>query len=394
MEQEMPHRSRILHLQEKIRQRGLEGAILFYSRDVYYYTGTAQPVYLVVLPDDYRLFVRRGYETVKTESGLEKERIVNEGSLQAIAEWTFPGEGRNTKVGTELDVLTVLQARSMNRSLGMRELVDISGEILEQRMVKDAQEVESIKEACSAIHSGHMAAMSTLCAGMTELELAAAVENAQRLAGHEGCFFMRVSDFVMSRGPLASGPNLRHTSGTLFTLSGAGLSPAIPTSASRRLIEEGDLVLVDIPACIKGYHGDQSRTYAVGHASQRARDSFQRLRRVADCLVSNLRPGMTCGEVFSLATKEAEETGIGDSFMSFHSGARGHFVGHGIGLELNEPPLLARNSAVALKSGMVLALELHLMESEGLALKLEDTVLLTPKGAQILTLSPRELMVV
>jgi Xaa-Pro dipeptidase len=366
---------------------------LFYSRDVFYYSGTAQPAYLVVLPDDYRLFVRRGYETALTESGLEKERIVSEGSLQAIAKWAFPGDGRSKKVGTELDVLTVLQARSMNRSLGMRELEDVSGEILEQRMVKDAQEVESIKKACSAIHAGHVAVMSTLRAGMTELELAAAVENAQRLAGHEGCFFMRVSDFVMSRGPLASGPNLRHTSGTLFTLSGAGLSPAIPTSASRRTIQEGDMVLVDIPACIEGYHGDQSRTYAVGHASQHAQDLFQCLRRVADCLAINLRPGMTCGEVFSMATREAEESGIGDTFMSFHSGVRGHFVGHGIGLELNEPPLLARNSTVVLESGMVLALELHLMESKGLSLKLEDTVLLNPNGAQMLTLSPRELMV-
>jgi Xaa-Pro dipeptidase len=390
----MPHRNRISYLQDKIRQRHLRGAILFYSRDVYYYSGTAQPAYLVVLPDDYRLFVRRGYETALKESGIERERIVSEGSLEAIAKQMFPGEGRNSKVGTELDVLTVLQARSMNRSLGMRELVDISGEILEQRTVKDAQEVEKIKKACSAIHAGHMAAMSTLRAGMTELELAAVVENAQRLAGHEGCFFMRVSDFVMSRGPLASGPNLRHTSGTLFTLSGVGLSPAIPTSASRRIIEERDLVLVDIPACIEGYHGDQSRTYAVGRASQRARDLFQGLRRVADSLVSNLHPGVTCGEVFSMATREAEEIGIGDTFMNFHSGARGHFVGHGIGLELNEPPLLARNSSVVLKGGMVLALELHLMESEALALKLEDTVLLTPSGAQILTMSPRELMVV
>jgi Xaa-Pro dipeptidase len=389
----MPHPSRIRLLQEKIRQRSLAGAILFYSRDVYYYSGTAQPAYLVVLPDDYKLFVRRGYETAQTESGFEKERIVSGASLEAMAKQMFPGEGRGTKVGTEMDVLTVLQARSMNRALGMRELVDISGEILEQRTVKDAQELESIKKACSAIHAGHIAAMSGLRGGMSELELAAAVENAQRLAGHEGCFFMRLPDFVMSRGPLASGPNLRQTSGTLFTLSGAGLSPAIPTSASRRIIEDGDMVLVDIPTCIEGYHADQSRTYAVGHASQKALDLFQCLLRVADCLISNLRPGMTSGEVFSMATREAEEIGIADFFMNFHSGTKGHFVGHGIGLELNEPPLLTRNSTAVLKTGMVLALELHLMEPRGLALKLEDTVLLIPNGAQILTLSPRELMV-
>jgi Xaa-Pro aminopeptidase len=306
----------------------------------------------------------------------------------------FPREVPGTKVGTEMDVLTLYQARTMEKALGMRELVDISGEILDQRSVKDAQEVESIRKACSAVHAGHMAVLSSLRAGMSELELTAAVENAQRLAGHEGCYFMRMPDFVMSRGPLASGPNLRQTSGTLFTLSGAGLSPAIPTGASRRIIEDGDMVLVDIPACIEGYHADQSRTYAVGQARPAALDLFQRLRGVADCLMNSLHPGMTCEEVFTLAMTEAEALGIVDSFLKFQSGARAHFVGHGIGLELNEPPLLARNNGKALKAGMVLALEIHLMEPEGFTLKIEDTVVINPIGAQILTSSPRELMTV
>jgi Xaa-Pro aminopeptidase len=390
----MLHSIRIRSLQEKIRGRGLAGAILFFSRDVYYYSGTAQPAYLVVLPDDYRLFVRRGYEIARLESGFDQERIVQGNFLEEIVQQMFPGEGRGAKLGTEMDVLTVLQARNMNQALGARELVDISGDILEQRTVKGSQELESIKRACSAVHAGHIAAISHLRAGMSELELAAAVENAQRLAGHEGCFFMRMPDFVMSRGPLASGLNLRHTSGTLFTLSGAGLSPAIPTGASRRIIEAGDMVLVDIPVCIEGYHADQSRTYAVGHAHPKALDLFQRLRSVADHLMSNLRPGLTCGEVFAAATAEAEALGIGDSFMNFHSGVKAHFVGHGIGLELNEPPFLARNSRAVLKVGMVLAIELHLMEPEGHALKLEDTVFITPNGVEILTSSPRELTVI
>jgi len=390
----MPYSSRISSLQDRISELGLAGAILFYSRDIYYYSGTAQPAYLVVLPDDYRLFVRRGYEIAAMESGFEKERIVNGVFLEAIAGEMFPGEGRGAKVGTEMDVLTVPHARKIKQVLGMRELVDISGEILRQRSVKDAQELESIRKACSAVHAGHLAVVSSLRAGMSELELAAAVENAQRLAGHEGCFFMRAPDFVMSRGPLASGSNLRFTSGSLFTLSGAGLSPAIPTGPSRRIIEAGDMVLVDIPVCVEGYHADQSRTYAVGHAQQRALDLFELLRSVADCLIGNLRPGMACAEAFALAMAEAKTSGIGDSFMNFNSGVKAHFVGHGIGLEINEPPLLARNSRAVLKEGMVLAIEMHLLEPQGHALKLEDTVLIAANAVEILTQSPRELMVV
>jgi Xaa-Pro dipeptidase len=384
---------RIKHLQEAIREQGLAGAILFHSRDIYYYTGTAQPGYLVVLPDDYRLLVRRGCDLARRESGLAAERIQDMKNLKVL-QGLFPGSGTGEKVGTELELLTVPHAQSLSRALGERELVDISGTVLQQRMVKDAEEIESISQACAAIQAGHLATLSCLRAGLSELELAAAVENAQRLAGHEGCFFMRLTDFVMSRGPLASGPNLRQASGTLFTIPGAGLSPAVPTGPSRRLIEAGDLVLVDIPACVAGYHADQSRTYAVGWVPGKALDLFQRLKEVADYLIGSLRPGLTTGEAFALAQARAVELGLEPAFMAFASQAKAHFVGHGIGLELNEPPLLARHGATVLQEGMVLAIELHVMESEGQTLKLEDTVHLTGRGAQILTLSPRELFVV
>ncbi len=390
----MKSAARIKHLQEAIRERRLAGAILFYSRDIYYYTGTSQPAYLVVRPDDYRLLVSRGHDIALGESDLEPGRILDGRKPQDLMAPQFPGPGTGEQVGTELDLLTVPQANFLSRALGSRSLVDISPEVLRQRMVKDGEEIESISRACAAIHAGHEAALAGLKAGMSELELAALVELAQRLAGHEGCFFMRATDLVMSRGPLASGPNLRHTSGTLFTLSGVGLSRAVTTGPSRRRIEHGDLVLVDIPACIDGYHGDQSRTYAVGRAPAKASDLFLKLKEVADHLIGSLRPGLTNGEAFALSQDRAAALGLEKSFLAFASGAKAHFVGHGIGLELNEPPLLARNGATVLKEGMALAIEMHLMEPDGLTMKLEDTVQLTSGGARLLTLSPRELPVV
>ena len=129
----MNFEQRINHLQEVIRDRQLTGAILFYSRDIYYYTGTSQPAYLVVLPDDYRLFVRRGYDIASRESGLPAERLCEERNPQAIMARMFPGPGTGEQVGTELDMLTVPHAQSLSRGLGARELVDISPEVLQQR---------------------------------------------------------------------------------------------------------------------------------------------------------------------------------------------------------------------------------------------------------------------
>jgi Xaa-Pro dipeptidase len=388
----MTSNERIHVLQNILRATGLAGAVLFHSRDTFYYTGTAQPSWLAVLPDDYTLFVRRGYEIALGESWLEPSRIRSAKNLDAVVKTMFPGPNPGEVIGTELDLLTIPQARALNRALRGRTLRDISPDVLNQRMIKGEDEVQSIRKAALAVHAGHLAVGSVLRPGISELELAAAVEHAQRIAGHEGCFFLRTIDFVMSRGPLASGPNLRQTSGTLFTLSGAGLSSAVPTGASRRIVREGDFVLVDVPACVEGYHADQSRTYVVGKAPVKAIDLFGRLREIADQVIRLIHPGRSCKELFDQAVLLADNLGLSDSFMRFDDGGKAHFIGHGIGLEINEPPLISAASKVILTPGMTVALELHIMEPYGFTMKLEDTIHITETGAELLTLSPRELM--
>jgi len=390
----MDFAKRVGDLQETIRQRRLAGAVLFYSRDVYYYTGTAQPSYLVVRPDDYVLFVLRGHDFARRESGLAAERIVAEGNLKTIGARMFPGRGAGEKVGTELDMLAVTQSRALGRALGDRELVDISPDVLARRSIKCAEEIGRIRKACDAVHAGHLALVSCLRPGMSELELAARVENAHRLAGHDGMFFMRMPDFVMGRGPLASGPNLRRTSGAVYTITGTGLSAAVPAGASRRIMAAGDLVVVDIPTCVEGYHADQSRTYAISRASPRDLELFGRLREVSDHVLDHLTPGLPAGDVYSRALGRATALGLEASFLAFESQPAARFVGHGVGLELNEPPFLVRDGTETLQAGMVVTLELHVMEPDRLPLKLEDTVHLTPAGVEILTRSPRELTVV
>ncbi len=388
----MDPRQRLKDLQNSLRDYKLVGAILFHSRDIFYYTGTAQPAFLLILPDEYRLFVRRGFEIARKESFLESVCLVEGKDLSSAISHMFPGLGTGESVGTELDLISFTQMNFFKQALGDRKLVDISGVILCQRMVKEPMEIENIRKACHAIHAGHLAVPACLRPGITELELAAAVENAQRLAGHEGCFFTRSHDFVMSRGPLASGPNLGKTSGTLFTLAGAGLSSAVPTGASRRPIEKNDLILVDIPACIDGYHADQSRTYCMGKPSSEEQDLFDKLREVSDCVVRSLVPGSRCTEIYGIARSKADELGIGEAFMCFESGVKAHFIGHGIGLELNEPPIIAAKSSAEIKNHTVVALEMHVLRKNGPVLKLEDTVLVTAEGAQILTETPRHLI--
>ena len=386
--------NRIEIAMELTRARKLDAVILFHSRDLLYYTGTAQPAWLVILPDDYLLFIRNGFEFATRESWLPPEKIIPERNFEAIGQRLFPAGGWGRKVGTELDLMVVPQAAKWDKALCGVRLEDFSEEILGQRMIKCTEEVELIKQACLAAHEGHLAAMRVLQPGLTELEMSAAIENGQRLAGHEGVFFMRQPDFFMGRGPLASGENIQEISGVIFSISGKGLSPAAPAGASRRVIREGDLILVDIPPCVHGYHADQSRMYCAGSPTEKAVYWADCLKNLADDLLNYIRPGMSCEEVYSLALNRAAILGLEDYFMRFPSGSRAHFIGHGLGLDLNEPPLLGKGHGDILQAGVILTLELHLMPSDDMTVKLEDTFHLTPHGPELLTISPRELNVV
>ncbi|HAJ28094.1 MAG TPA: hypothetical protein DCG53_12770 [Syntrophus sp. (in: bacteria)] len=383
---------RLETLQRQIVDQGLGGALIGYSRNILYFTGTAQPSYLVVLPDEYTLYVRSGLDFALNDIFIPVERVKEERCLDKISEAFLkrmqPSGGQ---IGVEMDILTAEQFLNVKQLFPGCDFVNISPVVLEQRKKKTPQEIEQIREACKAIHAGHEAVLSSLKEGITELELAAAVENAHRLAGHEGIFFIRQPDFFMSRGPITSGPNLFRISGVVYTITGVGLSPAVPAGPSQRMINAGDIVIVDIPTLVKGYHADQTRTYCVGKAGKEIHSMYSDLKAIADHLVDNIRPGMACSDIYRMAVKKADELGRQDQFQHFGGGKRSRLIGHGIGLELNEPPIPSECDHSPVEEGYVIALDLHMLDAELGAVKLEDMILIKGTESEILTTSPRKL---
>ena len=386
----MSSRDRIGLLQEKLKEQQLGGALLFYSRDVFYYTGTAQPSYLWVLPDDYMLFIRSGFNFALNEVFIEKERLRQDRQLENIYR-EISSRLKGKKIATELDILPTAQFFKFQKIFSGCEFVDISPIVLEQRKRKDALEINRIKEACEVIHEGHKAVLSNLREGITELELSAAIENAHRLAGHEGIFFMRQPDFFMSRGPIASGSNLSRFSGVVYSITGVGLSPAVPAGPSRRSISKGDLVIVDIPTMVKGYHSDQTRTYILGKAGIEIEEMYNSLKEIADHLIENISPGVKCSEIFQMAVDKAGELNTIDAFLNFGEGKKSHMIGHGIGLECTEPPIISKYDHSELSEDSVIALEMHMFREDVGVVKLEDMTLITHNGNELLTKSPRRL---
>lgn len=383
--------NRIKELQGRMAGAGIDAAIIIYSRDLLYYAGTVQPCVLVVTPKEFHLFIRRGYDFAITETWLDKGKLSNESRLEAVSNKLKEWKVTEGSVGLELDAISAETYLRWRELLPNFEIVNVSPLILEQRKKKDSDEIALIRKACHIMDAGHRRALEVLKEGITELELSAAVEDAHRRAGHEGLLFFRRPDFFMSRGPIGSGANLLKVSGIVYTITGVGLSAAVPAGPSLKKIQRGEPVIVDLPTVYRGYHCDQTRTYVVGKAGAGIRSLYYGLKDISDYLIANMSQGRKCKEIFQLAWERAKELKSERCFMSFGERQNTSFIGHGIGLECNELPMLSPNDDSVLEAGCTLALDMHMLHPEQGAVKLEDTILITDTGAEILTVSPREL---
>lgn len=381
---------RITALQSRLADLNIDAVILILSRDVFYYTGTSQPCILLVTPDDYFLFVRRALPFVLDETWLDLGRIVFPGDFKEVLARLKQAGVEKGRLGLELDVMPAALYLRLVKSFPGYELVNFSDEVLRQRMQKDLEEIELIRNAGRVLKKGHERVLEVLREGMTELELAAEVEDAHRRAGHEGVFAMRNFDFFMSRGPLSSGENLLRVSGFANTITGVGLSPAIPAGPSRRRIKKGDTVIIDIPTCCRGYHFDETRTYMLGKASSDIKSLYSALREISDQMAGGLKAGTRVKDVFKTASSCADRSGVSDYFLGLPPN-KASFIGHGVGLELNEPPVLFADSDLELQNNMVITIEIHLAHPKHGPVKLEDTVLITDAGCEFLSSTPREL---
>ncbi|GBF34660.1 Xaa-Pro aminopeptidase [Desulfocucumis palustris] len=386
-------KTRLKIFQERLLELEIKAAVLILSRDIFYYTGTAQPCILVVTPKDYFLLVRRALDFVLNETWIDTGKILRGGNFKEVF-LKLKDLGINKgRLGLELDVIPAELFLKIMGIFSDFKPVNISEEIMLQRMKKDQEEIDLIRTACNIMNAGHQRVLEVLAEGMTELELAAEVEYAHRKAGHEGILSMRNFDFYISRGPLSSGGNLFKVSGFSNTITGTGLSPAVPAGPSLRRINNGDLIIIDIPTCHQGYHCDETRTYALGKAGPEVKDLFKSLRDISDNVIASLKDGMKCSEIFGMAKSCARRLGVEDYFLGL-APRKGNFIGHGIGLDANEPPVLFEKSDFVLRSNFVVTIEIHLTHPEYGAVKLEDMVLIKENGCEILSVTERELFTI
>jgi Xaa-Pro aminopeptidase len=373
--------SRIEAFADAIASRGMAAALVMHPVSVYYLAGTGQPANLLVVPGrEPVLYARRYVELVRESSRVAD---VREGAGFSAIDVTWEGV-----LGMELDVLPASLVASASRRLG--EVADCSPALWSLREVKDASEVAAMRSSVELFDVLHAAMLEHLRPGITELELSAEIARALRRAGHHGVVMQRRWDAKLAmEGSVTSGPNLTTVSRGPITITGVGLGESFAMGASRRVISRGDLVNVDLGLNRDGYHADMARTYAVGDVSAAAEELARACREIEDVALAAVRPGVTCESVYDAASAAAERLGVADIFQG-----GGPYIGHSIGLELDEPPVLGPGASMPVREGMILTIEPKLLGPEGLAVNIEDDLVVTADGCEVLGSLERALFVV
>jgi Xaa-Pro aminopeptidase len=292
----------------------------------------------------------------------------------------------------ELDVLPAASYFFYQKLFPDSRIVDISGAVRQLRMIKSPWEIEMMRGAAALSRVVADAVPEILHEGLSELELSAELELAARKAGHLGIVRVRAFNLEMAFGHVLSGADAALPSYGDTPTGGMGLSPAFGQGAGKRRIGRSEIVSVDIMMNFNGYLNDQTRNFCLGPPPEKLARAYALSREIHDGLRAKAGPGAVTGELYEEILRDVEKAGWADVFMG-HGDTRVHFIGHGLGLEVDEPPFVAKGQKLALREGMTFAFEpKFIVPGLGVA-GLENTYLVTGSGVESLNTAPEELLI-
>jgi len=292
--------------------------------------------------------------------------------------------GLPENMGTELDVLPVNDYLRYRKLFPEVEITDASKLIRDVRKIKSAYEIDLIKAAGHIGTKVYHEAGKILKQGMTEIELGGLLEAAAKKYGHEGLLRVRSLNYEAYTWHVLSGLSGGIVSQSDSPMGGLGLSPAFPVGGSLRPMKAHEPILVDFGTCYHGYQADQTRMFSMGRMGKKFIDAYGACREIHDAVLDSIRPGADCEALFSMTVRVAEKLGYRESYLG-PPGLQTRFIAHGIGLELNELPFLARGQSYPLEEGMTFAVEPKIVFPGEGSVGIENTVAVTRDGCEILT---------
>jgi len=346
--------NRIVELKKRMAEHGFSFAVIIQNVDLFYFTGSMQNGILVVPFDGEPVFfVLKNLNRAVVETSLKITPIIKDKDVKDILTDMKVLKGRG---GMELDVVPVTVFERWKNILGYENITDISRLIKDVRLIKSPFELEQIKKSGEIIGHVFRKAKEVIREGVREIDIDAALLAEGRIMGHQGFLRMRGLNQEMMSCYVTHGYSATLPSGADVPISGIGITPAIGQGASLNRVQRGVPVLVDYGGGYNGYITDETRAFAVGEM----KEIFRKAHAVAEDIILDAmafgKEGIDGTEMFVRASNKATKEGLEDYFMG-HGEGRVGFIGHGLGLEINELPVITPRHNIILKEGMVFAFE-------------------------------------
>ena len=262
--------------------------------------------------------------------------------------------------------------------------------IRQARSIKTPIEIEMFRRSGIAHAKAYEQIPSVYQPGMTDRQLSVEIERLMRLEGCLGIFRVFGQSMEIFMGSLLAGDNAAVPSPYDFALGGKGLDPSLPGGVSGTLLQAGQCFMVDMGGNFYGYMGDMSRVFSIGKLPEQAYAAHQTCLEIQEEIVAMAKPGTVCEDMYNKAIEIVTKAGFADYFMGVDQKAK--FIGHGIGLEINEMPVLAPRMKQELEPGMVFALEPKIVLPGIGPVGIENSWAVTTDGLEKLTLCKEEII--
>ena len=382
---------RVHKLQQKMEERGLELVLIIQNVDLFYFSGTIQKGFLFIPAEgEAILFVQKDFRRAVDESPLKCVKIETLRELSGLLK-DCQIEGK--KVGMELDVVPVSLFSRIKGLFKDWNVLDVSSEIKEIRSVKSDFEMKQIKKSGAIIDQVFSQARDYFKEGTSELELDGILTSIGRACGHQGFLRMRGFNQEMMNIHVLSGESASANSFCDTPLSGYGVTPAIAQGSSDRKFKRDQPVVIDYGGGYNGYVTDETRTFIIGRLRGPLQKAYDVALKIIEEMESSVKPGNYPSQIYERSLENASRTGLAENFMG-HGDGKVAFVGHGLGLEINEWPILGRGYQKPLQVGNVFAFEpKFIFPGEG-AIGIELDYVVRENGLERITTFPRDLIVI
>ena len=380
---------RISNLRQLMAKAGIHFALILQNVDRFYFSGTMQKGILVVpLDQDPLIFVEKGMERAVMETPLEITPIKNNKELKKILVDKHILKG---KAGLELDIVPISIFERLKSVIGFDRYADVSEPIKEVRAIKSLFELAQIYKSGEILSHVFAKARDEVREGRTELEIDAALVAEGRKIGHQGFLRMRGFNQEMMTLTVQAGYTGAITTLLDAPITGAGVTPAVPQGSSFKLVEQGIPVTIDYGGGYNGYITDETRSFVVGELKDVFRKPYEAARSIIEDVMTYGKAGIDCTEIFSRAYDIAKKAHLEDYFLG-HGDGKVAFIGHGLGLEINELPIITAQHSRILKEGMVFAFEPKFVLPPYGAIGIEVDFIVRPIGFERVTTNSIEIV--